>query len=301
MVLTRREKEQRILELLEQGHNTREVAQETHTSFSYIGAVRRKAAKEKEIEEEQVQKASLSTQAYKLFLEGKNPVQVSIALNIREPEVDQYFKEYFKLEKLENLYQMYREIIDDIETFVKLYKLMKDADMKPEQTVKLLSFANNGLVSLHFEYNALKTEVEYLKGQKEELSNALENIKKNLVYYTSLCQKKIAEMEQLSRQIKRQENLARNFENNNEEYLKMKKFVEEKIRSILSAGKPLLEHAVLSVIESIKRDPEKYSPLIDSKIVNSASHNYEQYHSNEYDEACKTILIQEADKVYSNI
>ena len=85
----------------------------------------------------------------------------------------------------------------------------------------------------------------------------------------------------VSRQIKRQENLARNFENNNEEYLKMKKFVEEKIRSILSAGKPLLEHAVLSVIESIKRDPEKYSPLIDSKIVNSASHNYEQYHSNE--------------------
>ena len=74
-------------------------------------------------------------------------------------------------------------------------KSIKDADMKPEQTVKLLSFANNGLVSLHFEYNALKTEVEYLKGQKEELSNDLENIKKNLVYYTSLCQKKIAEME----------------------------------------------------------------------------------------------------------
>ena len=47
-----------------------------------------------------------------------------------------------------------------------MYKLIKDADMKPEQTVKLLSFANNGLVSLHFEYNALKTEVEYLKGKK---------------------------------------------------------------------------------------------------------------------------------------
>jgi hypothetical protein len=33
---------------------------------------------------------------------------------------------------------------------------MKDADLKPEQTVKLLSFANNNLADLHLKCNALR-------------------------------------------------------------------------------------------------------------------------------------------------
>jgi hypothetical protein len=301
MILTRQEKEQHILDLLEQGHNTREVAQETHTSFSYIGAVQRKAVKEKEMEQEHVQKASLSTQAYRLFLKGNNPVHVAIELNLREHEVDEYFKEYCKLEKLDNLYRMYQEITNDIEPFVELYKLMKDADMKPEQVTKLLSFANNGLVSLHFECNVLKTEVEYLKGQKEGLSKALENIKKNLEHYSSLCRKELTNLDQLSRQREKQENLLSNFETNNE-YIKIKKFIEEKILGILSAGKPLLEYAVLSVIESIKKDTEKYRPLIDSKNVYDASYTYVQNYRNEYyHEASKTVLMEDADRLYKNI
>ena len=42
MLLTRQQKDQRILDLFEQGHNTREIAHEVHASFSYIGAVLRK-------------------------------------------------------------------------------------------------------------------------------------------------------------------------------------------------------------------------------------------------------------------
>ena len=39
MVLTRQEKEQHILDLYNQGYNTRTIAQETHTSFRDIGAI----------------------------------------------------------------------------------------------------------------------------------------------------------------------------------------------------------------------------------------------------------------------
>ena len=196
MLLTRRQKDQRILDLFEQGHSTREIAQEVHASFHYIGAVLRKATKEKEIEEQQVQKASLSTQAYKLFLKGRNPVEVAITLNIRQPEVDQYFKEFCKLEKLNGVYQMYEEITADIESFVNLYKLMKDANLKPEQTVKLLSFANNNLADLHFKCNALRTELEHLNGRKESLDKGLENITKNLEYYSPRCQQELSKMSQ---------------------------------------------------------------------------------------------------------
>ncbi len=83
------------------------------------------------------------------------------------------------------------------------------------------------------------------------------------LHYSSLCQKELAKLDQLSQQRKRQENLVRDLENNNEGYLKLQKFVEEKIIGILSAGKPLLEYAVSSVTKSIRDDPEKYNVLIE--------------------------------------
>jgi hypothetical protein len=55
-------------------------------SFRDIGAIKKKAEEEKEAKQGQARQTMLSTQAYNLFLQGKAPVQVAIALNIREPE-----------------------------------------------------------------------------------------------------------------------------------------------------------------------------------------------------------------------
>jgi hypothetical protein len=61
-----------------------------------------KARVEKEAEEQQGQKLSLSSQAYKLFSEHKSLAQVAIALNLREPEVTKFYMEYCKLTHLES-------------------------------------------------------------------------------------------------------------------------------------------------------------------------------------------------------
>jgi transcriptional regulator len=42
MMLNRTEKEQRVIELYQQGKNIREIAQEVHMSFANIGAIERK-------------------------------------------------------------------------------------------------------------------------------------------------------------------------------------------------------------------------------------------------------------------
>lgn len=61
----------------------------------------------------------------------------------------------------------------------------------------------------------------------------------------------------------RQQNpLVKHFENNDEEYIKIRRTVEEKALGILSDRKALLKLAVLSVAESIENDPDKYSYLI---------------------------------------
>ena len=49
------------------------------------------------------------------------------------------------------------------------------------------------------------------------------------------------------------------FENNNEEYIKIRKTIEEKVHSILSDRKMLLKLALLSLTESMRKDPDKYS------------------------------------------
>ena len=58
------------------------------------------------------------------------------------------------------------------------------------------------------------------------------------------------------------EDLVRQFENNNEEYLKINQTVKDKVSSILSDGKGLSRLALYSLIESIRNEPIKYSSLI---------------------------------------
>jgi hypothetical protein len=49
---------------------------------------------------------SIPAPAYRLFSEGKTPIEVAIILNIREPEATQFNLEYWKLrDKLKRIYQ----------------------------------------------------------------------------------------------------------------------------------------------------------------------------------------------------
>ena len=54
------------------------------------------------------------------------------------------------------------------------------------------------------------------------------------------------------------EGLVDNFQNNNEEYIKIRNTVEEKVHSVLSDWKMLLKLALLSLTESMRKDPDKY-------------------------------------------
>jgi hypothetical protein len=76
------------------------------------------------------------------------------------------------------------------------------------------------------------------------------------------CEKEMSRLQHLQQERMKQEALVKQFENNNEEYVKLTKTVEEKVHSILVDRKELLGRAVLCVIESIRMDPDKYGPLI---------------------------------------
>jgi hypothetical protein len=50
-------------------------------------------------------------------------------------------------------------------------------------------------------------------------------------------------------------------QDHNESYLKIKKTVEEKVRTVLTDGKALLQFTLASLIEAIRRNPDKYDKI----------------------------------------
>ena len=137
-MLTRQEREQHVLDLYNQGKTIRAIAIEARMSFRDIGAILKKASKEKEERERQAKgqyyntdngngkpERSLSAQAYELFSQGKTPIEVAIKLDLGESEVTEYYREYWKLKGLHKLTLVYEEIKSDIKYFLDLYGLSK--------------------------------------------------------------------------------------------------------------------------------------------------------------------------------
>ena len=316
MVLSRQERERFVLDLYNQGKSTREIAEEARMSFRDIGAILDKAEEEKKTSKEQAEKVSHSTQAYKLFSEGKSPVQVAIALNLQEPEVAKFYLEYWKLLQHHSLGRIYEEIKDGIGYFVRLYRLAKVARMDAPSVIRLLEIANNDLQSVEYRYERLKREVDALEAEKrnsarifQELSDQIATLHKRLDQYQSSCREQRLELTKIELQKVRLEGLVDNFQNDNEGYVKIRNTAEEKVVSILSDKKMLLKLALLSLTESMRKNPDRYISLIYHNNTSSNteynSQNYEtasygqhqQYQSQDY----ISMLIEEAEKLYTSL
>ena len=313
--LTREEKERLVLDLYNQGTSTREIAKEARMSFRDIGAIQKKAKEEKETSKELAEKISKSTQAYKLFSEGKSPVQVAIALNIREPEVVRFYVEYWRLVQLYSLSRIYEEIKDGIGYFVRLYRLAKVARMDAPSVIRVLEIANNDLPLVEHKCERRKREVDYLEAEKrnsarifQDLTDKISTMLKRLDSIHLDCEKELAQRDQLYQKRMKLEATVRYFENNNEEYVKIRKTVEEKVRSILSDAKPLLRIALLSLTESMRKDPSKYSSLIYHNTSSTADYSGQYYSTDSYGQQQQhpsqdyiDMLLEEAEKLYNKL
>jgi DNA-binding CsgD family transcriptional regulator len=82
MMLNKQEKEKLVLDLRSQGKTFREIAKEAQISPRDIKDVLNKSVSEE-------QSMSIPSQAYKLFSEGKIPIEVAIALNERHSKKQQ--------------------------------------------------------------------------------------------------------------------------------------------------------------------------------------------------------------------
>ena len=266
--LTRDQKVRLVLDL-DQNKNTRDIAQQVKMSFREIGKILRNADKKKEAEQEQSRQELLSSQAYKLFSKGKTPAEVAIELKIRAPQAIVFCREYWDLVRLGSLNQIYLEINHDIWYFVELYRLAKAGGFRVEHVVRLLRIANNDLPLVDCKYENLKTNVKTLEEYKRDserrlgdLSNQITEASNYVEYYKASCRQEETKMNILRQKRMKLEALVKQFENNNEEYIKIRKTAEEKVLTTLSDRKGLLKLALLCLTQSMRNEPEKYNSLI---------------------------------------
>ena len=284
-MLTRQEKERLVINLYNQNKTYREIAKEVRICPRDIGAILKKASGEREEKQDIKESLSPSTQAYHLFSKGKTPIEVAIALDLSESETTKYYEEYLDLKQMHDLRMVYEEIGGDIAHFLKLYKLSKDAHMNPEHVVNLLQMSNEYLPLLEQKYKRLTKEIYYLESEKQKLG-----ILGNQV---SVLTKESDKYRQEIKNLQKKK-IGLQILMNSGRYEKVRRIVKEEVTNSLSKRRDLLKLAVSSVMESLIRNPDKYSFLVNSSIYNggqcAASHPYIDIY--------RTLRLDEAQKVF---
>jgi transposase len=332
-ILTRQERERLVIDLYyNQGKTYREISKEARISPRDIAVILNKAVEEKSKgikqqddaeeskEQEQQQHLSLSTQAYKLFSDRKTPLQVAIVLNLRESEATKFYKEYWKLKQLHNMNMAYEETKGDIEPFLRLYRLSKRKGMGVKQVVDALAIANNDLPALERRFKRLRNDVSTLQFRKHALERSLYQLNSQIASTIRLlnslrisCKRERREIENLYNEKVRLEAIVTQFKNNNEEYLhKIKHAAEEKVKDVLTNGKLLLQCALASVIESLRRNSELYNFVIHDNSNNNTAINYGsnytsltlpggQQQQQSFNDTYTALILEESEKLYNKL
>ena len=312
------ERKERIIDLYyNQRKTTREIAKIERVSIRDISAIR----KEEEARRQKNKDQEVSSKAYKLFSEGKTPVQVATILNLREPEVTKLYREYLKLQGLHKLNLIYEEIGEDnIEDFVEFWNHYKERGMGRMHMVKALAIADKDLPYLEEKCELLKIENNDLESKKQQSNNELHTLndkiassKELLKSDTSSCERKRQEEKSLNNEISRLETLVTRFKSNNQEYLKIKSTVEDKLKNVLTDGKVLLHKAIFSIIETLRngnnitkdrlisflaKEAITVSRYRDYKYVSSTSTSSSsgEHKLAQYIEDYKDTILEEAEK-----
>ena len=168
--LNKYEKEKRVIELHLAGKTIREIAKELRMSFTSISQIIKAYERKKELQAKreesnqssQPKKSPISTQAFKLFRDGKKLTDVAIDLEIPARKVVKLWFQFLKLERMEECYDFYQDYQYDIPTLLSIANFIKRNNLDGKDIVNVLRTAND-IINLNQNYSNLKAEIEKLK------------------------------------------------------------------------------------------------------------------------------------------
>jgi hypothetical protein len=114
------------------------------------------------------------TTAYKLFSEGKRPIQATLILKLPEGEVTNYYIEYLRMTQLLELPQIFKELgVKGISVFLILTQKAVAENLKTDEVLNLLKLANHRLPKLEDRIEKIQIKHGILKYEIEEREELL--------------------------------------------------------------------------------------------------------------------------------
>jgi hypothetical protein len=245
-MLSNVEKEKLVIDLYyNQRKNVRQIAQEARISFRDIADILKKKEaaavngdgsgngngirvamdnQQQQMGNSSSQSSQKSIQAYKLFREGKKPVEVAIQLGLSEKEATRFYTEYWRLKRLYNLYHVYQESKGDLSYILKLCKLAKRQGITADNIEWFVNMVNIGtynIPDLQKQYAKLKDELEFIDHQKvvsktelDNMNNQISILRRTMYQLSATCNDKRNEISYLQNQIQILEGYANGLKKN---------------------------------------------------------------------------------------
>jgi hypothetical protein len=192
--------------------------------------------------------------------------------------------------------------------------------MGVKQVVNFLTIANNDLPALEKRIKRLRNEIRMLQFQKriderslDQLNNKIAATTKLLNSYRISCIRERREIENLCNEKIRLETIVTEFKNSNEEYLdKIRQAAYEEVRSVLTDGKLLLKFSILSVIESLRMNPDLCNFVLYYNSNNNTTISYgsnypslmssgRQDQQQSFNDSCTALILEESEKLYNGL
>jgi len=173
-------------------------------SFRDIGAIINKAKLQAERERgytNDEEPKSPESRAFKMFSEGKSPVEVAIALDQPGDRVRAFYREYWELTGRYKVAQIYDEARYNLYDLLKLHKVVKNLGREENDLVKVLELAkHNELEHLQWKVEYLRNEVNMLEKEKWKSTNQILKLNRMIDEFEGSLAKKRGEMSNMNQE-----------------------------------------------------------------------------------------------------
>jgi protein-arginine kinase activator protein McsA len=163
--LNKFEKEKRVIELHKQGKTIKEIAKEVHMAFRDISKIIKKY--EYSIDENKKTEDNLYIKILSLFHKGKKPIEVAISLKLNCNQVEESYKDFWKLNNFYTLLSVYEDIKDEIPFLVEVYQIFKEKGILGKEIITWVGI-------LH--------EISNLEEYREKLKKQIRNYEEKCRY-----------------------------------------------------------------------------------------------------------------------
>ncbi len=179
MILNRQQKENLVIDLLNQGISVPQIAKQAHVSFTDIKKIRMKVTGDvSEVNQEDQKKKPLSipSQAFKLFLEGKSIVKVAIELDLPTDQVLKVHSDYLILQNMERASRILTENRKNLDAYLSLFDFVNGNNIKVNDFNYAVGLAKN-IDNLKREKAQLEYDIDILMESKKYYEMELDKIK----------------------------------------------------------------------------------------------------------------------------